>query len=486
MIVTGGRAVASTKQGLPRDSVYGGGRQALSVLVVDDEPGIRDFLQRALAKEYGLVETAASAEEAEQLRRRCHFDLLIVDICLPGTSGVEWMQEVASHGCASDVIFMTAFADLDKVIDALRVGASDFILKPFRLEQMLTSVRRCMERRKLARENFVLRRQVDAIYTTEGMVGNSEAVREIGQLIARVAPTPSVVLIEGESGTGKELVANAIHKLSKRSGSFVPVNCGAIAPDLIESELFGHIKGSFTGAQQTREGLFSYADGGTLFLDEIGEMPLLMQAKLLRALEERRIRPVGSERELPVNVRVIAATNRNLEEEVAEGRFREDLFYRLNVLCLRVPPLRERREDIALLVHHFSRHLAESLGLPEIPFSHEDLRQLEAYEWPGNVRELRNMMERCLLLGRLPAEYLASEAAAGEAGQTRGYPTEWSLDEVEKEHILQVLADMEGNKTQAARQLGVARKTLDRKLQAWRGAEDEPDAPDCDRKAAGG
>ncbi len=442
------------------------GRLALSILVVDDEPGISDFLKRALSKEYGLVETAASAEEAEQLRTRCHFDLLIVDICLPGNSGVDWLKTVMEQGCQSDIIFMTAFADMDKAIEALRVGASDFILKPFRLEQMTAAVKRCMERRQLARENFILKRQVDALYSMEGMVGNSAAIKHLCQLTARVAPTPSVVLIEGESGTGKELVANAIHQLSRRSGPFVPVNCSAIAPELIESELFGHLKGAFTGAQQAREGLFSFADGGTLFLDEIGEMPLLMQAKLLRVLEDRRIRPVGSEREIPINVRVVAATNRNLEEEVQAGNFRQDLFYRLNVLRMTVPPLRERKEDISLLVHHFSSRLSADLGLADLPFSHEDLEQLTAYEWPGNVRELKNMVERCLLLGQLPKEELCrgSDEDCPEGG---GYPNDWTLDQVEKDHILKVLEVAEGNKTQAARKLGFARKTLDRKLQAW-------------------
>jgi DNA-binding NtrC family response regulator len=440
-------------------------RHSFSILIVDDEPGIRDFLQRALSKAYSLVECASSAEDAEAMRSRCHFDLLIVDICMPGQSGVDWIKTVVEQGCQSDLIFMTGYADVDKAVDALRVGAADFILKPFRLEQMTASVKRCMERRQLARENFVLRRQVSR-YANKEMLGNSQVIQDIGQLIARVAPTPSVVLIEGESGTGKELVASAIHRLSKRTGPFVPVNCGAIAPELIESELFGHIKGAFTGAQQSREGLFSYADGGTLFLDEIGEMPLLMQAKLLRVLEERRIRPVGSEREVPVNVRVVAATNRNLEEEVKAGNFREDLFYRLNVLQVRVPSLRERKQDITLLVHHFSTYIAAKLGLPEIPFSHDDLRQLESYDWPGNVRELKNMVERCLLLGRLPAEALRADNS-DELTEAGGYPCDWDLDAVEKSHILKVLTEMGGNKTQAAQQLGVVRKTLDRKLHAW-------------------
>ncbi len=443
------------------------GRQTLSILIVDDEPGIYEFLQRALSKVYSLVDVAASAEEAEQLRSRCHYDLLIVDICLPGLSGVDWLKQLAEQGCPFNVIFMTAYADMDMAIDALRVGASDFILKPFRLEQMVSAVGRCMKRLQMARENFVLKRQVDAIYSQEGMIGNSPAMKQICNLINRVAPTPSVVLIEGESGTGKELVANAVHRLSGRGGPFVPVNCGAIAPELIESELFGHLKGAFTGAQQAREGLFSFADGGTLFLDEIGEMPQQLQAKLLRVLEEQRIRPVGCEREIPINVRVVAATNRDLEEEVRAGNFREDLFYRLNVLRLRVPSLRERREDIALLLHHFSSHLAAQLGLPAIPFSHEDLYLLQRYDWPGNVRELKNLVERCLLLGQLPHEELSRDKGCDDCPEDSGYPDSWTLEQVEKDHILKVLAANEGNKTQAAKQLGFARKTIDRKLQAW-------------------
>lgn len=308
------------------------GKKAFSILIVDDEPGIQEFLKRALTKVYGLIEVASSAEEAELLRAENYFDLLIIDICLPGRSGVDWLKSIADQKCQSDIIFMTAFSNIDNAIEALRIGAFDFILKPFRLEEMIASVDRCLDRRRLERENFVLRRQVDELYSFEGMIGNSALVQEMCQLIKRVAPTPSLVLIDGESGTGKELVANAIHRESKRTGPFVPVNCGAIAPELIESEFFGHKKGSFTGADQAREGLFSYADAGTLFLDEIGEMPLAMQAKFLRVLEEHCIRPIGSDREMPINVRIIAATNRNLKQDVADGRFREDLYYRLNVM----------------------------------------------------------------------------------------------------------------------------------------------------------
>ncbi|MFT7413635.1 MAG: DNA-binding NtrC family response regulator [Methylophagaceae bacterium] len=442
------------------------GKGTFSILVVDDELGIQNFLQRALSKTYALVEVAGSAERAEVLRAQCHFDLMIVDISLPGISGVDWLKSISSEqGGQSDVIFMTAFSNVDNAIQALRLGAFDYIQKPFRLEEMTLSVERCLERRSLERENFVLRRQVDRLYSFEGMIGNSPQVQEMCQLIDRIAPTPSVILIEGESGTGKELVANAIHKRSKRIGPFVPVNCGAISPELIESEFFGHKKGAFTGADTAHNGLFSYADGGTLFLDEIGDMPLAMQAKFLRALEGGSIRPVGSDREIPVNVRVVAATNRNLQQDVQDGRFRKDLFYRLNVLVIHVAPLREREQDIASLVQYYSTLLTTQLGLPAVPFNHSDIQQLESYHWPGNVRELKNMVERCMLLGRLPDELLTTDSDKAE--QLAGYPNSWSMEQVEKKHIVKVLNNMDGNKSQAANVLGISRKTLCRKWDAW-------------------
>jgi len=440
------------------------GKEACSILIVDDEPGIQEFLQRALSKIYDLVEVAGSVDEAEELRTKHHFDLLIIDVCMPGTSGVEWLKSLAEQNAQSDVIFMTAYTDIDNAIEALRIGAFDFIQKPFRLEEMTLSVTRCLKRRRLERENFVLRRQVDRLYSFEGMIGNSPQVQEMCQLINRVAPTPSVILIEGESGTGKELVANAIHKESKRTGPFVPVNCSAISPELLESEFFGHKKGAFTGAEHSHDGLFSYADGGTLFLDEIAEMPLQMQAKFLRVLEEGHIRPIGSEREIPVNVRVVAATNRNIKEEVQEGNFREDLYYRLNVLSIHVAPLRERKQDIAPLVEYYARVLSVQLALPALPFNHQDIQQLETYDWPGNIRELKNFVERCLLLGRLPDEMMTSDRANSK--EQLGYPDTWSLDQVENEHILKVVNSMGGNKNQAAKRLGVSSKTLYRKLKS--------------------
>ncbi len=443
--------------------------RSASVLVVDDEPGMRQFLHKALTKHFGLVEVVGSITDAEALRQRCHFDLMILDVRLPDRSSIDWHEALSDPNRHSDIIFMTAYAELDTAIQALRIGAADFILKPFRLEQMMNAVLRVLKRRQLSRENFLLKREVNQFLEAENaMIGKSAPMQRLEAIINRVAPTPSAVLIEGESGTGKDLVARALHRHSGRDGPYVPVNCGAIAPDLLEAELFGHTRGAFTGANKARDGLFSYASGGTLFLDEIGELPLSMQAKLLRALEEKAIRPVGSEQEVKVDVRILAATNRQLGEEVKAGRFREDLYFRLNVLTLTLPPLRERVEDLPQLAHYFSRRLAKELSLEPVPFAHDDLQAMQAYSWPGNIRELKNFIERCILLGHLPLDDLQPSSAAGLTDkQGAGYPSCWPLDEVEKHHLLQVLEACEGNKSAAARQLGIARKTLDRKLAAW-------------------
>ncbi len=438
-----------------------------SVLVVDDEPGIRNFLQRGLAKFFGLVETAEDVATAEELRRHCHFDLIVTDIRLPGeTGGVEWVKELREQGGNTGVIFMTAHADLQTAIDALRAGAEDFIMKPFRMEQMMAAVERYLERQKIQRENYILKRQVDLLIDDTGVVCDCDLMRHLCDVIKRVAPMPSTVLVEGESGTGKELAARAIHQLSGRSGSFVPVNCGAVSAELLESELFGHVKGAFTGAHQSREGLFTYAEGGTLFLDEIGEMPLQMQAHLLRALEERSIRPVGSNREFEVNVRIIAATNKRLEEQVAKGRFREDLFYRLNVLSLHIPSLRERPEDIPLLVKHFQHQLSADLGVEARPLDEIEISRLMTYNWPGNVRELKNVIERSLLLNKPPSNCVPG-LSNSDSGVEEEEVESLQLEAVEKRHILRILKQESGNKSAAARLLGISRKTLERKAQAW-------------------
>ncbi|MGI9302346.1 MAG: sigma-54 interaction domain-containing protein, partial [Gammaproteobacteria bacterium] len=338
---------------------------------------------------------------------------------------------------------------------------------------IMTAVERCLEHRRMARENFLLRRQVSVYAPLDGMVGRSEAMNEVYDMITRVAPTSSIVLIEGETGSGKELVARAVHKHSARSGAFVPLNCGSVSPDLLESELFGHVKGAFTGAQSSRDGLFTYAHDGTLFLDEISEMQLPLQAKLLRVLDQHTVRPVGSDQEMPVNARVLAATNRCLEDEVGAANFREDLYDRLNVLRIVVPPLRERRDDIPELAHYFSNALAATMGIEPIPFEHADLVRMQQYRWPGNVRELRNVIERWLLLGKLPndccVESQEPDSPAASAAYARDEPpANWTLADVEKHHILRVLEAAGGNKSEAARRLGVSRKTLERKLALWR------------------
>lgn len=455
--------------------------QHQSVLVVDDEPGMVSFLHRSLAQRCGWVATAGSVEEAAELLSRRHFDLIVLDIALPGRSGVEWLHQLRDQGFAGDVVLMTAYADLETAIDALRAGAADFLLKPFSVAQMLNAVKRCFERSSLRRENFVLRRELDQRDdSVEGMVGNSVAIRDVCARIKRIAPTPSTVLIHGESGTGKELAARALHRMSPRAdGPFVPINCAAIAEELIESELFGHVKGAFTGAAGGREGLFYYARGGTLFLDEVSELPLSLQAKLLRVLEEHKVRPVGSEQEVPVDVRVVAATNRDLVGEIAAGRFRRDLYYRLQVVEVLLPPLRERLEDLPGLVDYFMGQLSARLGVPELAKDDAALARLARYSWPGNVRELKNLIERSLILGYFADDFAPDEDAiavppaptleqAGEAGGiTFEHGAEESLAAIERRHILDVLETCKGNKSEAARRLGVSRKTLERKCAAW-------------------
>jgi DNA-binding NtrC family response regulator len=433
-----------------------------AVLVVDDEAGMRSFLERALKSRGCRVETAESAEEGARRLAATHFDVVVLDLSLPGKPGLEWLRELKAGGYGGDVVLITAFADMETAIDALRAGAADFILKPFRLDQMVNSLQRCFEHALLTRENYVLRREVaDFSGHVEGLVGRSPAIVQLSGLITRIAPTPSTVLLLGESGVGKEVAARALHQMSPRAARpFVPVNCAAVSAGLIESELFGHVKGAFTGATEARNGLFYYASGGTLFLDEIGDLPPALQTKLLRVLEERCIRPVGSTREVPVDVRVVAASNRDLRAEVAAGRFREDLFYRLEVLTLAIPPLRQRREDIPVLAAHFSTLLAARLGLPPLPITPDVAARLSAYAWPGNVRELRNLVERSLILGGFPDPGAA-------AGHPAGEPLPLTVMEVAKRHILAVLEHCGGNKTRAAALLGISRKTMERKAAEW-------------------
>ena len=437
-----------------------------SVLIVDDEAGIRSFLQKGLARKFALIEVAEDVEMANELRKRCHFDLIIADIRLPGCSGVDWVTELREQGSVTPVIFITAYADIETAISALRAGAADFIMKPFRMNQMHASIERCLEKQKIQRENFVLRREVKNYYDSAGMVGDCDLIKSICQVIKRVAPMSSTVLLTGETGTGKELAGRAMHKWSGRSGSFVPINCGAMSAELLESELFGHTRGAFTGAHQSREGLFMYANGGTLFLDEIGDMPMAMQTNLLRVIEQHSIRPVGSNKEIPVDVRVVAATNRDLAEDVKNGKFREDLYYRLDVLSIRMPSLKERLEDLPALVKYFTTILAGEMGVPALEIDDSELSLLESYAWPGNIRELKNVIERSLLLNRNPSDCVANPTSIIPSVVVNN-DSGLKLDEIEKRHILKVLADADGNKSSAARTLGISRKTLDRKTKSW-------------------
>jgi len=438
-----------------------------SILIVDDEQGMLNFLVKTLAPRCHFVMSAGSAEDGAQWLRGHHVDLVILDISLPGKSGVAWLKELREQGFNGEVILITAFADLDTAIEALRAGASDFILKPFRVPQILNAVKHCYERSRLRRENFVLRRAVSSAPGRNALVGSSMAMQRLGQSVARVAPVNSTVLLQGESGTGKELVARELHALSSRAGGpFVPVNCAAVSPELIESELFGHAKGAFSGATRARDGLFHYAQGGTLFLDEIAELPLSIQATLLRAIEDLKIRPVGSEQLVPLNLRIVAATNRQLSEEVAAGRFRKDLFFRLQVVDLALPPLREHKEDIAELVEHFIAQLAPSLGVEPLVITAQEMDFLRQYDWPGNVRELRNLIERSLILGSLNVSALyPGVKPVPESGSAPAMPTD--LHTLEKLHILTVLDSVQGDKTRAAQLLGVSRRTLERRVAEW-------------------
>ncbi|MDP2064742.1 MAG: sigma-54 dependent transcriptional regulator [Burkholderiaceae bacterium] len=442
-----------------------------SILVVDDEQGMRNFLVKTLVPRCQFVMSAGSAEEGAEMLRGHHVDLIILDISLPGRSGVAWLKELREQGFSGDVILITAFADLETAIEALRAGASDFILKPFRVPQILNAVKQCYERSRLARENYVLRRSLPTpVDGADGLIGVSPAMTQLTHALRRVAPVNSTVLLQGESGTGKELAARALHALSPRaSGPFVPVNCASMSPELIESELFGHARGAFSGAVKARDGLFHYAQGGTLFLDEVAELPLALQATLLRALEDLKIRPVGSEQLIPVNVRIVAATNRSLAEAVRAGRFRKDLYFRLQVVEITLPPLREHKDDIPHLVAHFTAQLAPVLGVEPLTLSATEMDYLMQYDWPGNVRELRNLMERSLILGALnvSALYSLSRPTADALSVPGGALAATDLQSREKQHILSVLESVQGDKTRAAQLLGISRRTLERRCADW-------------------
>ena len=454
----------------PADESQARGRRPLSVLLVEPDSVRSEQLKRALKPVCALVEAAPTPQHAEALSQRCHFDLFVVTLSQPGSRILEWLQVLRDRGESAEIVLTCEYADVDTAISALRAGASDLLVKPFRDEQLIEAIRRCLRRRRQLHENYLSRSVKPRDPSAEGLIGESPAIRRVLDVIERVAATSSTLLLQGETGTGKELIARALHQRSGRKGQFVAVNCGAIPSELLDSELFGHIRGAFTGAHMSRSGLFVCADNGTIFLDEIGELPWPMQANLLRVLEERRVRPVGSNQERAVNCRVIAASNAPLEARVRDGVFREDLHYRLNVLPIHVPALRERIEDIPLLIAHFMRLLSPELGTPPMPVSPQEVKRLQEYRWPGNVRELRNLVERSLLLGKPLLECCDWDEGGDpdrDAGTRQPFPLTLSLAEVSKQHVLGMLKSVGGNKSEAARRLHISRKTLERKIQVW-------------------
>jgi DNA-binding NtrC family response regulator len=367
-----------------------------SILVVDDEIHVRQALKDILTYENYEVEEAADGKTALQLIQQKMFDVVLCDIKMPGMDGLELLQKIQEITNVP-IIMISGHGTIDTAVEAIKKGAFDYISKPPDLNRLLVSIRNALDKQKLVEENKRLKKKVGQLTS---IIGVSKAIQEIKDIIYKVAPTDARVLILGESGTGKELVARAIHELSQRAnGPFVEVNCAAIPSELIESQLFGHEKGAFTSAIKQRKGDFEAAHGGTLFMDEIGDMSLSAQAKVLRALQENKIVRVGGEKEIPIDVRVIAATNKDLSEEIKHERFREDLFHRIAVIIINVPPLRERKEDIPLLVEHFSREICSSYGKPQKVFTAGAIEKLQSFDWPGNIRELRNVVERLIILG---------------------------------------------------------------------------------------
>ncbi len=431
------------------------------VLIVDDEQSLVEFLSVLCAGEGLEVATARSVGQARERLAETTPDLVLCDMMMPDGNGLDLLREIKESSSPASVVLMTAYTSTKSAIEAMKLGAYDYVPKPFDVEELKAVIHRALEKSRLYEENVYLRRELEQRYGFANMIGRSPSMRTIFSLVERVARTPSTVLIHGESGTGKELIARAIHFSSPRAAQrFLSINCGALPENLLESELFGHERGSFTGAVRDKKGLFQEADKGTLFLDEIGETSVGMQVKLLRALQEKVVRRVGGNLEEPFDVRIIAATNQNLAEKLARGEFREDLYYRINVIPIELPPLRERREDIPLLVGHFLQKYSEQMGVPPKRISAEAMRMLESYSWPGNVRELENLIERALALSTsavvtaadLPASLVAGGAQA-DAGLTLpddGLDLEAYLERIRAELMRQALERTAGVQTQAA------------------------------------
>jgi DNA-binding NtrC family response regulator len=433
-----------------------------SLLFVGQGACANDALQRSLRRAASVAEFAETGAAADRLLPRCHFDCIVVEVSSAGDPALAWIDGLRGGGSSRCICVVAP--DDPAVADAARLAGAMAVLRaPLdakSLQRFLAShASPATDRRAPSGSGSAGTPEALRVH----LVGDSAPIRRVRSIVERVAPTSATVLIEGQTGTGKELIARLVHERSGRRGPFVPVNCGAIPPELMETELFGHAKGAFTGAHQQRDGLFVSSRGGTLFLDEISEMRSDLQVKLLRALEESRIRPVGADREVPIDVRIVASAQPGLREQVQQRRFREDLYYRLNVVHILLPGLRERPEDIAPLVQYFMQRVADEFGMTPVTLDETELASLRSRDWPGNVRELRNYIERTLLMGGAPDEEVDGVATTDERA-TGAYPVEWTLEQVKQAHIERVLAHNQGNRSATARQLGVSRKTLERRL----------------------
>jgi two-component system response regulator AtoC len=442
-----------------------------NVLIIDDEAGMRHMLRLVLEKGDYQVAEAKNGHEALECLQRSAFDIILCDIRMPEMDGLTLLQELKARDIAGTVIMMSAYGSIDTAMECLKAGAYDYISKPFKPDEVILTLCKARERLRLQRENTMLRKELSHKANSHEIVYQSSVMERLLDMVSRVADTHSPVLITGETGTGKELVARALHSQSARqSRPFVAINCGAIAPGLMESELFGHSRGAFTGALQQKIGLIEEAEGGTLFLDEIGELPLELQPKLLRALQEREIRRIGENHSRKVDVRVLAATARNLREAVAQGCFRDDLFFRLAVVEVHIPPLRERSEDIPLLARHFVKSIAarEGRSVPQINAC--VLERLGSYAWPGNVRELANFMERAMIFSRgndLAIDTLPVEMRRENRDGGRDFSLRKAAERLEKEYILKALTATQGNRTQAAKLLEVSLRKLQYKISEY-------------------
>jgi DNA-binding NtrC family response regulator len=446
-----------------------------SVLIVDDEKHTREGLQQALADNYD-VSVAANADEAFNLMDAQPFDVILTDLRMPGKSGLKIIDRALALPDRPAVLMMTAYGSIENAVDAMKRGAVDFLTKPVNLERLEVLIQRALKNKTLEVEVRQLHERLDEKFSFEGLVGRSAKLEELVAKVRLVAPARATVLIEGESGTGKELIAQALHQASPRARApFIAVHCAALSESLLESEIFGHERGAFTGATERRIGRFEAADHGTLFLDEIGEISPAIQVKLLRFLETKAIERVGGSKPIELDVRLVAATNRSLEQQVREGKFREDLFFRLNVVRLEVPPLRERVDDIPLLLAHYLKVFSAENGLPQLEIEPGALRTLEAYRWPGNIRELRNFCENAVVLqrgGKLTEFDLDPKFRATAADSSAPVPTgttapDLSVEQNEKRLLREALIKSRGNRTKAATLMGISRRTLHRKLAQW-------------------